>query len=330
MRCTSCLTQRFVDRRTSALMQGMRDKDELNAEIAEDGAIHVENHYVGRLKGFRFSPDAGGRRHPRQGGAQRGGAGARRASWRCARAASPPPRPTRSSSTRSGRIVWRDEEIAQLEAGRGSAEADACRSSPTSICAAPDREKVQARLEPWLAQTDRREAEAAGRARRRRGHRRAWRAASPSGCNENFGVLKREAVAEEIKALDQTARAQLRKYGVRFGAFNIYFPVAAEAGGGRAAADAVGAEACAARTGLSLDALPEPPRAGPDLGGGRSGNAGGVLSRLRLPRVRAARGAPRHARAAGRSDPAAACVARQARRRRACRRRARPATAASR
>ena len=42
--------------------------------------------------------------------------------------------------------------------------------------------------------------------------------------SENFGALRREAVAEEMRALDQPARAQLRNYGVRFGAFNIYFP----------------------------------------------------------------------------------------------------------
>jgi ATP-dependent RNA helicase SUPV3L1/SUV3 len=51
------LTQRFVDRRTSALMRGMKEKDELYAEIAEDGAVKVERHYVGRLKGFRFFAD---------------------------------------------------------------------------------------------------------------------------------------------------------------------------------------------------------------------------------------------------------------------------------
>ncbi|HRD78198.1 MAG TPA: helicase, partial [Hyphomicrobiaceae bacterium] len=51
------LTQRFVDRRTSALIRGMRDKEELAAEIGDDGAIRVEDHYVGRLKGFRFQPD---------------------------------------------------------------------------------------------------------------------------------------------------------------------------------------------------------------------------------------------------------------------------------
>lgn len=52
------LTQRFVDKRTSALMRGLRDKEDMNAEIGADGAIKVENHYVGRLKGFRFQPDA--------------------------------------------------------------------------------------------------------------------------------------------------------------------------------------------------------------------------------------------------------------------------------
>ena len=41
---------------------------------------------------------------------------------------------------------------------------------------------------------------------------------------ENLGMLRRETTSAEIKALDQAARAQLRKYGVRFGAFNVYIP----------------------------------------------------------------------------------------------------------
>ncbi len=48
------LTQRFVDRRTSVLMRRLRDKEEIAAEIAPDGNILVENHYVGRLDGFRL------------------------------------------------------------------------------------------------------------------------------------------------------------------------------------------------------------------------------------------------------------------------------------
>ena len=54
------LTQRFVDRRTSVLMRRLRDKEEIAAEIGADGNILVENHYVGRLDGFRFTPDASG------------------------------------------------------------------------------------------------------------------------------------------------------------------------------------------------------------------------------------------------------------------------------
>jgi ATP-dependent RNA helicase SUPV3L1/SUV3 len=38
------------------------------------------------------------------------------------------------------------------------------------------------------------------------------------------GVLERQKVSEELKSLVQPSRATLRKYGVRFGAYHIYFP----------------------------------------------------------------------------------------------------------
>ena len=41
---------------------------------------------------------------------------------------------------------------------------------------------------------------------------------------ELLGVLERQKVADEVKGLDQPARATLRKYGVRFGAYHIYLP----------------------------------------------------------------------------------------------------------
>ena len=68
-------------------------------------------------------------------------------------------------------------------------------------------------------------------------------------------------MAEEIKTLDQDARAQLRKYGVRFGAFNIYFPILLKP----AAAELIltlWSLKNAGANGLSVDALPDPPRAG--------------------------------------------------------------------
>src|SRR5204862_5048810 len=41
---------------------------------------------------------------------------------------------------------------------------------------------------------------------------------------EALGVLERNRIAAEMKDLDQPSRALLRKYGVRFGAYHIYFP----------------------------------------------------------------------------------------------------------
>jgi ATP-dependent RNA helicase SUPV3L1/SUV3 len=41
---------------------------------------------------------------------------------------------------------------------------------------------------------------------------------------EALGVLERQKIAAEIKGLDQPARASLRKYGVRFGAYHVYVP----------------------------------------------------------------------------------------------------------
>ncbi len=41
---------------------------------------------------------------------------------------------------------------------------------------------------------------------------------------EALGVLERAKAANDLKALDQPARAMLRKYGVRFGAYHVYQP----------------------------------------------------------------------------------------------------------
>ncbi len=42
---------------------------------------------------------------------------------------------------------------------------------------------------------------------------------------EGFGILPRDAVAEDVKALDQEARGALRKHGIRFGQFTVFMPL---------------------------------------------------------------------------------------------------------
>ena len=61
------LTQRFIDRRTSVLMRRLAQKEELMSTVEEDGALHVEGEYVGRIKGFHFIPDGARRCHGQDG-----------------------------------------------------------------------------------------------------------------------------------------------------------------------------------------------------------------------------------------------------------------------
>ena len=216
------LTQRFVDERTSALMRGMREKTELSAEIGEDGSLQVENHSVGRLQGFRFQPE--GQADGVHARTLRGAAAqvlSRELAMRVRRVTAA--KSDAFSLDHSGTIIWHKEPIGELEAGE-----DPLRPTITVLCddhlPAPDRDKVKARLEAWLTETIE---------ERLKPLLAASSATDVEGLakgvgfqlRENFGVLRREDVAGEIKSLDQKSRAQLRKHGVRFGAFNIYFPL---------------------------------------------------------------------------------------------------------
>ena len=253
-----CLTQRFVDAKTSALMKGMRLKEELAADIAEDGAIRVENHPIGRLHGFRFTPEAQG--EGIHGKASRNAAAqvlAKELAMRARRVAAA--KADAFKLSRNCRILWRGEEIAQLEAGDDPLKPRVVLLVDEHL-QGPDKEKVQERLNAWMSEAiatrlkplvELSKAEdVAGLARGI-----AFRLA------ENFGVLKRESIAEEMKSLEQTARAQLRKYGVRFGAFNIYFPLLLKPAASELRLVLWLLKSGAAH-GLSLDQLPEPPRPG--------------------------------------------------------------------
>jgi ATP-dependent RNA helicase SUPV3L1/SUV3 len=51
------ITQRFVDRRSAFLVRSLQESRELMANVAEDGEVWVEGHFVGAMKGFAFHPD---------------------------------------------------------------------------------------------------------------------------------------------------------------------------------------------------------------------------------------------------------------------------------
>ena len=51
-----CLTLRFVDKRTTALMRGLSREDAMEAGFGDNGEITVEGHVVGHLEGLVFKP----------------------------------------------------------------------------------------------------------------------------------------------------------------------------------------------------------------------------------------------------------------------------------
>jgi ATP-dependent RNA helicase SUPV3L1/SUV3 len=216
------LTQRFVDKRTSVLMKSMRDKDSLFAEIEKDGRVVVEKHYVGKLEGFSFTPDAAAAGV--HGKAARNAAAkvlVHELAARSDRLAAAPD--SALTLTREGQVIWEHQEIGRIGAGDDPLKPNFTLYSDEHL-AAIDKENITSRLETWLAhhiEIRLKPLVEISKAEEITGLARgiAFR------LRENFGILKRDTVAEEIKSVDQEGRAQLRKYGVRFGAHHIYFPL---------------------------------------------------------------------------------------------------------
>ena len=50
------LMQRFVDRRTSALLKRLHSEDDMEAGVDAEGDVVVEGHHVGKLEGLTFNP----------------------------------------------------------------------------------------------------------------------------------------------------------------------------------------------------------------------------------------------------------------------------------
>ena len=215
------LTKRFVDRRTSVLMRRLRENAMLEAEINPSGDVVVEGHHVGVLQGFRFTADASA-----------GGEDAKavKAAAQKALAAEFEARAERFANASNadfalasdGLLRWIGAPIGTLTAGEDAL-------SPRLILLADEqltgaaRDKVAARAERFVkyqAETllkplfDLKDADQLSGTARGIAFRLV----------ENFGVLNRRDVADEVKSLDQDARAALRRLGVRFGAFHVFVP----------------------------------------------------------------------------------------------------------
>ncbi|MFN3463553.1 MAG: helicase-related protein [Terricaulis sp.] len=217
------LTQRFIDRRTSALLKGLKREDALLAGITEDGEVSVEGHFVGQLDGLEFKPD------PRTSSGLEGKA-VRNAALRALRP---------EVSRRLAQIARApDEEITlgrdgRIQVGR-AAVAKLAQGAPVlkprlELIGAEqasdlERNAARERLELWLAQL------VAHDLRPLLALENAWREGRlpPDSRGlafrliENAGALDR--AAGDLDHMSEAACNALRRYGVRIGRHTVFLP----------------------------------------------------------------------------------------------------------
>jgi len=215
------LTKRFVDRRTSVLMKRLRENAMLEAEISVNGDVFVEGHHVGQLSGFRFTPVAG---------TDGPDAKAVQAASQKALALEFEARAARMHAAGNsdlaigsdGLIRWLGDPVARLS---GSDHV----MRPRVLLLADEqltgnaRDHVAARIERFVnhhISTVLKPLDDLSRAEDLQGLAKGL----AFQLVENLGVLFRRDVTEEVKSLDQDARASMRRYGVRFGAYHIFVP----------------------------------------------------------------------------------------------------------
>jgi ATP-dependent RNA helicase SUPV3L1/SUV3 len=215
------LTKRFVDRRTSVLMKRLRENAMLEAEISVNGDVFVEGHHVGQLAGFRFTPISG-TEGPDAKAVQSAAQKALALEYE-ARAARLHASGNNDLALGSdGAVRWLGEPVARLAAGDNIMK-------PRVIMLADEqlngnaREHAVARIERFVNHqiaTILKPLDDISRAEDLQGLAKGL----AFQLVENLGVLFRRDVAEEVKSLDQDARASMRRYGVRFGAYHIFLP----------------------------------------------------------------------------------------------------------
>ncbi|AYG61082.1 helicase-related protein [Rhizobium jaguaris] len=215
------LTKRFVDRRTSVLMKRLRENAMLEAEISVNGDVFVEGHHVGQLTGFRFTPIAG-TEGPDAKAVQTASQKALALEFEARAARIHAAGNSDLAISADGLVRWLGDPVARLS---GSDHV----MRPRVILLADEqltgnaRDHVAARIERFVnhhISTVLKPLDDLSRAEDLQGLAKGL----AFQLVESLGVLFRRDVTEEVKSLDQDARASMRRYGVRFGAYHIFVP----------------------------------------------------------------------------------------------------------
>lgn len=218
------LTQRFVDKRTSALMKTIgAGAGELPVEIDAGGEVTIEGHPIGRLDGFRFSVAAEARATDKRrllAAAEKRLAGERRRRGQALVAAAD----ETLALGEDGALAWDGLAVARLARGPSLARPTVVLDAALDCLDPALRESVAARLRRWVADAIARalpslaalseatRAAAAGPALR-----------SVAGALEaGAGVAARTPLVAALADLTPEARRWLRQRRITIGALDLF------------------------------------------------------------------------------------------------------------
>lgn len=219
------LMSRFIDRRTSALVKGLRDKADLAAGVDHRGEVTVEGHFVGRLKGLRFAADTAA-----------GPLAQRAVTGAALKAVRPEINRRLGELARApdddldldadGYVSWKGERVGRLAPSSDRLNPDLVLvggelGSPEAASRAVQRlhryvaARITERLRP-LVSLKGRLATGEGLTGLARGI--AWRLVEAGGATARYGL------ANDITQLSAQERRQLRSAGVRIGEHAVFLP----------------------------------------------------------------------------------------------------------
>jgi ATP-dependent RNA helicase SUPV3L1/SUV3 len=211
------ITQRFVDRRSAFLVKQLASDKDLLASVSQAGEVKVEGHYVGRLDGFRFIPDAdaaGSEARTLLAAANRVLRGEI-----AARAQQLSTAPDSEFAIAEGALTWRGGAVGRLMAGDG-ALVPKVEALPGDFLDGDLRESVRRRLADFLRAAIRRGLQPLFRAREAELGGAARGLVFQLG--EALGSIAADQVAAQRRALAAADRKALARLGVRLGTETVY------------------------------------------------------------------------------------------------------------
>jgi ATP-dependent RNA helicase SUPV3L1/SUV3 len=215
------LTQRFIDRKTSVVMRRLARKEGLMTSVEDDGAIHVEGEFLGRIKGLTFVSDAS-LASPEQRALKTATSSAVAAEVALRAKALAMTADTALKLQRTSEITWQGNTVGRLRAGDHRFKPRVELIADDAL-QGDDRTNAEMRLQKFAERYISTTLEHLIKLEEAEGMEGLTRGIAFQ-LSEHYGVLPREKVAQEIKSLTQDDRAKLRGLGVRFGAFTIYLP----------------------------------------------------------------------------------------------------------